>query len=158
MKTYVNTKAYTWLFLATLFVTSQNWKQPKSLSVGECSNKQWCIHNIEYCSEIKWMIWASLVAQCLRIHLPMQGTRVRSLVLEDPTCRGATKPVGHNYWAGAPQLLNPVCSRARVPLLLSSHAATTEAYTPRARALQQEKPPQWEARTQQQRIAATGRN
>ena len=40
---------------------------------------------------------ASLVAQWLRIRLPMQGTRVRALVWEDPTCRGATGPVGHNY-------------------------------------------------------------
>ena len=42
---------------------------------------------------------ASLVAQWLRIHLPMQGTRVRALVREDPnpTCRGATKPVHHNF-------------------------------------------------------------
>ena len=42
---------------------------------------------------------ASLVAQWLRICLPMpmQGTRVRALVWEDPTCRGATKPVSHNY-------------------------------------------------------------
>ena len=40
---------------------------------------------------------ASLVAQWLRIRLPMQGTRVRALVQEDPTCRGATKPVRHNY-------------------------------------------------------------
>ena len=39
----------------------------------------------------------SLVAQWLRIHLPMQGIRVRSLVLEDPACRGVTKPVHHNY-------------------------------------------------------------
>ena len=39
----------------------------------------------------------SLVAQLVRIHLPMQGTRVRALVLEDPTCRGATKPVRHSY-------------------------------------------------------------
>ena len=39
---------------------------------------------------------ASLVAQWLRIHLPMQGTRVRALVRENPTCRGATKPVRHN--------------------------------------------------------------
>ena len=38
----------------------------------------------------------SLVAQCLRIRLPMQGTRVRALVREDPTCHGATKPVRHN--------------------------------------------------------------
>ena len=40
---------------------------------------------------------ASLVAQWLRICLPMQGTQVRALVWEDPTCRGATKPVSHNY-------------------------------------------------------------
>ena len=40
---------------------------------------------------------ASLVAQWLRICLPMQGTRVRALVWEDPTCRGATKPVSHSY-------------------------------------------------------------
>ena len=40
---------------------------------------------------------ASLVAQWLRVCLPMQGTRVRALVREDPTCRGATKPVRHNY-------------------------------------------------------------
>ena len=40
---------------------------------------------------------ASLVAQWLRICLPMQGTRVRALVCEDPTCRGATRPVSHNY-------------------------------------------------------------
>ena len=49
----------------------------------------------------------------------MQGTRVRALVREDPTCRRATKPVYHNYWACAlelpshnywarmPQLLKP---------------------------------------------------
>ena len=46
---------------------------------------------------IKKNIRASLVAQWLRIHLPMQGTQVRALVREDPTCRGATKPVRHNY-------------------------------------------------------------
>ena len=43
------------------------------------------------------ILWASLVAQWLRICLPMQGTRVRALVWEDPTCRGATGPVSHNY-------------------------------------------------------------
>ena len=40
---------------------------------------------------------ASLVAQWLRIRLPMQGTRVPALVREDPTCRGATKPMRHNH-------------------------------------------------------------
>ena len=42
-------------------------------------------------------IGASLVAQWLRICLPMQGTQVRALAWEDPTCRGATKAVRHNY-------------------------------------------------------------
>ena len=40
---------------------------------------------------------ASLVAQWLRICLLMQGTRVRALVWEDPTCRGAAGPVSHSY-------------------------------------------------------------
>ena len=40
---------------------------------------------------------ASLVAQWLRICLPMKGTRVRALVWEDPICRRATGPVSHNY-------------------------------------------------------------
>ena len=40
---------------------------------------------------------ASLVAQWLRIRLPMQGTLVQSLVWEDPACCRATKPVRHNY-------------------------------------------------------------
>ena len=73
----------------------------------------------------------SLMAQWLRICLPMQGTRVRSLVREDTTCHRATKPVRHNYWACAleptshsywdhtPQLLKPVQPRAHVPQLQS---------------------------------------
>ena len=55
----------------------------------------------------------------------MQGTRNRALVQEGPTCWGAAKPVRHNDWA----------------------------HTPRAHALQQEKPPQWEARAPQPRVA-----
>ena len=63
----------------------------------------------------------SLVAQWLRILLPMQGTQVWALGREDPTCHGATKPMSHNYWACAlepashnywahvPQLLKPAC-------------------------------------------------
>ena len=45
----------------------------------------------------EYICGTSLVAQWLRIRLPMQGTRVRALAREDPTCCGATKPVGHNY-------------------------------------------------------------
>ena len=46
----------------------------------------------------KYTIRASLVVQWLGVHLTRQGTQVRALVREDPTCRGATKPVHHNYW------------------------------------------------------------
>ena len=46
-------------------------------------------------------IGASLAAQWLRIHLPLQDTQVQALVQEDPTCRGTTNPVRHNYWACA---------------------------------------------------------
>ena len=40
---------------------------------------------------------ASLVVQYLRIHLPILGTRVQSLLWEDPTCLGVTKTVCRNY-------------------------------------------------------------
>ena len=74
----------------------------------------------------------------------MQGTRVWALVQEDPTCRGATKipHVRHNYWA---------CTREP-----ASH--NYEARTPRARAPQQEKPPQREARAPQRGGAPARRN
>ena len=84
---------------------------------------------------------ASLVVQWLRICLPMQGTWVWSLVWEDPTCRGATKPVchnywacsleptSHNYWAHVPQLLKPMClepllRNKRSHRMRSPHTAT----------------------------------
>ena len=84
----------------------------------------------------------SLVAQWLRICLPMQGSWVRSLVREDPTCHTATKPMRHNYWACA----------------LESVSHNYWARLPRAHAPQQEKPPQWEARAPQQRVAPARHN
>ena len=67
----------------------------------------------------------------------MQGTRVRALVREDPARRGATKPMCHNYWAYA---LEP-----------ASHKYW--ACVPRAHALQQKKPLQWEDCAPQRRVA-----
>ena len=47
-------------------------------------------------------IWgASLVAQWLRVPLPVQETQVRCLVQEDPTCLRAAKPELHNHSACA---------------------------------------------------------
>ena len=86
-------------------------------------------------------IWGtSLVVQWLRIRLPMQGTRVRALVQEDPTCRRATKPVrhnywactlepaSHNYWAHMPQLLKP---RRLEPVLRNKRSHCNEKPTHR---------------------------
>ena len=75
----------------------------------------------------KKKIGISLVIQWLTICLPMQETRVQSLMWGDSTCQGATKPVCRNYWACA---LEP-----------RNHGA----WVPRAHAPQQEKPLQWEA-------------
>ena len=52
---------------------------------------------LEKTFSVERILGASLGVQWLRIHLPMQGTWVRALVQEDPTCLGATKPVRHNY-------------------------------------------------------------
>ena len=57
---------------------------------------------LSYKATVIKTVWgASLVAQWLRICLPMQVTQVRVLVWEDPTCHRATRPVSHNYWACA---------------------------------------------------------
>ena len=89
------------------------------------------------------------------ICLPVQGTGIEPW----PTCSGATKRMGHSYWACAPepvscndwahipQLLKPESSRALRPQLLRGHAANTESPPLRACAAQQEKPrahaPKW---------------
>ena len=46
------------------------------------------------------------MVQWLRLCLAMQRTLAPSLVWEDPTCYGTTKPMGRNYWACA---LEPAC-------------------------------------------------
>ena len=63
------------------------------------------------------------MAQWLRIHLPMQGTRVRALVREDATCCGATKPLHHNYGAHVLQLLKPTRLE---PVLLNKRSHNEE--------------------------------
>ena len=52
----------------------------------------------------------------------------------------------------------PQSNYAHVPQLLSPRATTTEARATRARAPQQEKPPQWEAGAPQRRIAPAHHN
>ena len=74
----------------------------------------------------------SLVAQWLRIRLAMQGTRVRALVREDPTCCGATKPMRHNYWAHMPQLLKPTCLEPMLRKKRSHHNTPQQKVAPLA--------------------------
>ena len=52
---------------------------------------------------------ASLVIQWIRIHLPMKGTQVQSLVWKDSRCQGATKA----YVLQFPQSPPPITSTPR---------------------------------------------
>ena len=82
-------------------------------------------------------IRTSLVAQWLRIRLPMQGTRVWALVREDPTCRGATKPVCYNYWACA---LEPMSHNYWARMLQLLKPAHLESMLHNKRSHRNEKP------------------
>ena len=84
----------------------------------------------------------SLVAQWLRIPLPVQATRVRALVREDPTCRGATKPVRHNYWS--PHAWSP-CSATREATAMRSPCTAMKSSL---HSLQLEKSPHAATKTQ----------
>ena len=70
---------------------------------------------------------------------------------------------GHGFdpWSGrtphATEQLSP-CAATAEPALWSPWATTAEAHMPRARALQQERPQQWEGRAPQGRVAPTHRN
>ena len=53
-------------------------------------------HTYIYMTVIKNNQGTSLVAHWLGVCLPMQGTWVRALAREDPTCCGAAKPLRHD--------------------------------------------------------------
>ena len=67
-----------------------------------------------------------LVVQWIKIHLPMQEPQVWSLVQEDSTCHGATKPMSRSYCAWVPRLLKPVCLHG----LRSATGETTTVRSP----------------------------
>ena len=85
------------MFTVALLIIAKIWKQPKCPSADECKNKMRGTSRAGGAVVKNLPARASLVAQWLRIRLPMQGTRVRALVWEGLTCRRATKPVHHNY-------------------------------------------------------------
>ena len=87
-----------------------------------------------------WGVWAwskvslgaSLVAQWLRIRLPMQGTQVHSLVREDPTGCGATKPMCHNYWSPSAAMRNLCNATKSSPRSLQLEKAGAQQRRPNA--------------------------
>ena len=117
---------------------------PMALTLKSLSQISSMFHNLDLSglfslldSDLKTGNRTSLVAQWLRIRLPMQGTRVQALVWEDPTCCRATKPVhhsygacalqptSHSYWAHVPQL-KPALRNEEYPPL----AANRESLRP----------------------------
>ena len=88
-------------FVETYITTAQmQWLKPIAwLSLISVDREVHCFFR-ENCNgerSLKLLQGASLVAQWLRVCLPMQGARVQALVWENPTCRGATGPVSHDY-------------------------------------------------------------
>ena len=81
--------------------------------MGQCP--PWWIEN--QCDGI------SLVVQWLRICLSMQGTLVWSLLKENSTCLGATKPMCHNYRA---HTLEPTLCTREVAAMRSLCTETRE--------------------------------
>ena len=74
---------------------------------------------------------ASLVVQWLRVCPLMRGTRVQSLVQEDPMCLGATKPESCIYWVHMLQLASPcaqsLCSAAREATAMRSKCTVVKS-------------------------------
>ena len=90
------------MFLVNIYLETTQLGSNPMKAVIRAAQSEWAGEGVSYKFsgfdfECKKENGASLVAQWLRICLPMQGTRVRALVWEDPTCRGATRPVSHNY-------------------------------------------------------------
>ena len=70
------------------------------------------------------------VVQWLRICLPGQETWVSSLVWEDPTCRGATKSMCHNYWTHMQQQRSKAAKNQYIKLKEKSWGGHGNSCTP----------------------------
>ena len=115
-------------FLVSNWGNKQNEEDNKdgilpTLSSGGWAHEEKCWGPGKVAEEkVKERSWrTSLAGQWLRIHLPMQKTRVPSLVQEGkiPQCCRATKPMCHNYWsqcAQRPVFLNKRSCRNEKPV------------------------------------------
>ena len=89
------------MILTTYHVSNQEWSPPNLNFWNSYELKVHLVQSHIPKGQLKTTSGASLVARWLRISLPMQGTRVRVLVWEDPTCRRL-----QSNWAREPQLLS----------------------------------------------------
>ena len=86
----------------TLYHCPTHWQMHTSLKIGidlTLEQKYQPFKPISAVCSFSKYLQASLVAQWIRSLLPMQETWLRSLIQEDPTCCGATKPVCPNACA-----------------------------------------------------------
>ena len=86
-----------------------------------------------------WLSDKESACQCRRHGF--DPTWVWSMIWEDTTCLGATKPLHRNHWASALEPRNHNC--------WAYVLQRPKPKQPRACVLQQEKPPEWEAHASQ---------
>ena len=89
-------KIYFDIVVDSYAVVRNNTERSHVLFTQFCPMVTYC-KTLVHVSQPGYQEWTSLVAQWLRIHLPMQETQVRAPVQEDPTCHRETKPVSFNY-------------------------------------------------------------
>ena len=124
---------------STIWVNRGMWPQPRTAALAQPVTQFGCQ---------KYPKRTSLVAQWLRIQLPTQETWVWSRIQEDSTCRGAATPVGHSYWAQAPQLLKPAgpCSATGEATAVRSPSTATREQ-PRLATAREKPSQQWKFST-----------
>ena len=102
---------------------------PSAVAISNIQNRSGFISLV---LRAKTMQKASLVVQGLRIRMPIQGTRIQSVVREDPTCLRATKPMSRNSSspcsrACAPQQGEPRHHKWRVAPLAAARESTNKS-------------------------------
>ena len=78
MKACICTETYTWIFTAALFITANNWKQPKCPLAGEWINKLWYIQIMECYSALKIYDLSSYEKICKNLKCILLSERSQS--------------------------------------------------------------------------------
>ena len=110
-------------------------------SMGFSSQECWSgVPLINRMKSSRTAVRTSLVAQWIRFRLPMQGTLVRSLLWEDPTCCRATKSMYHSYWARAESLCSSTAAATAVRSQRTALKGSSLLSTTREKPTQQRRP------------------